>query len=288
MSETTATTTGARAHARAMAGTVVPTMPTMPPAAAQGLPPGVEPEHVLWDEVVAPGCATSVALPRGGHLRLTDVEGDACAGVLLHRADRPIERLNVADTVKVQWQAYLAEGALLLSDMGRVLAAIVEDTSGRHDALCGTTTRVANEARYGDGAVDGPCPNGRDRFAVALAKWGLGRRDVAPNVNFFKGARVADDGALHFDGAPRPGLHFTLRAELPLIATVVDVPHPLDPRPGYEVTPLRVTAWLGAPAASDDPVRTASPEATRAYLNTEQAVAAESRRWPTDDLEVPR
>jgi hypothetical protein len=255
-----------------MGGTLVTTMATIPATAATDLPPGVAPDDVLWDEVVAPGGYTSVRLPRGGHLRLTDLEGDACAGVLLHRPDRPAERLNVVDTVKVQWQAYLGLGSLLLSDMGRVLAAVVEDTSGRHDALCGTSTLSRNVARYGDGAPDGPTPNGRDRFAVALLKHGLTRRDVAPNVSFFKAARVQPDGSLVFDGAPRPGAHVTLRAELPLLVTIVDVPHPVDPRPTYEVTPLRVTAWRGDPAGPDDPFRLATPEATRAYLNTEQEV----------------
>jgi urea carboxylase-associated protein 2 len=269
MTPETSSTTGARDHARAMAGTVVAEMPTLPPAAAVDLPVDVDPDAVLWDEVVAPGGYTSVVLPVGARLRMTDLDGDACAGLLLHRADRPAERLNVADTVKVQWQAYLGPGSLLLSGQGRVLAAIVEDTSARHDALCGTTTAAANTARYGDGAADGPCPNGRDHLAVALLKHGLGRADVAPNVNLFKGAPVAPDGTIGWDGDPRPGTHVELRAELPLIATIVDVPHPVDPRPDYTVTPLRVTAWRGAPAALDDPIRLATPEGTRAYLATE-------------------
>ncbi len=266
----TATTAAARDHARSMAGTVVDAMPTMPPSAATDLPDGVEPGGVLWDEVVPGGGYAAVALPRGARLRLTDLDGDACAGLLLHRADRPTERLNVADTVKVQWQAYLRAGQLLLSDMGRVLAAILEDTSGRHDTFCGTTSRLANEARYGDGAPDGLTPNGRDLFGVALAKLGLSRRDIAPNVNLFAGVRVAPDGALLLDQRPSAAMaHVLLRAELPLLATIVNVPHPLDERPGYQVTPLRVTAWRGEAAAPHDPLRTASPEAERAYQNVD-------------------
>lgn len=253
-----------------MAGTVVAAMPTIPSTAATDLPPGVAAADVLWDEVVAGGGYTSVRLPRGGRLRLSDIDGDACAGLLLHRADRPTERLNVADTVKVQWQAYLGEGSLLLSDMGRVLAVIVEDTSCRHDALCGTSSRAHNRSRYGDDAESGAQPNGRDRFAVALLKHGLTRRDVAPNINLFKAARVEPDGTLVFDGDSRPGTAVTIRAELPLLVTVVDVPHPLDPRERYEVTPVRVTAWRSDPAGADDPARAATPEAGRAYLNTEQ------------------
>jgi hypothetical protein len=253
-----------------MAGTVVAAMPTMPPSAATDLPAGVLPADVLWDEVVAGGGYTALSLPRGARLRLVDLEGDACAGLLLHRRDRPSERLNVADTVKVQWQAYLEQGQLLLSDMGRVLASIVTDTSGRHDTFCGTTTAVTNAARYGDGAPDGPSPNGRDHFALGLLKLGLERRDVAPNVNLFTGVRVAADGALQLDGRPSAaGAEVVLRLELPLLVTIVNVPHPLDERSDYIVTPLRVTVWRGEPAADDDPIRTATPERERACLNTE-------------------
>lgn len=266
---TTATTTGARDHARAMGSTRVRCMPTVPPVDAADLPAGVAPDAVLWDEVVAPGGYAVLRLPVGARLRLTDLDGDACAGLLIHRADHPTERLNVADTVKVQWQAYLGTGSLLLSDLGRVLATVTDDTSGRHDTFCGTTTRAANERRYGHGGVHGPHPNGRDHLAVALAKAGRSRRDIAPNVNLFKGVRVHDDGALAFDGDPRPGAHVELRAELPLLVSIVDVPHPVDPRPTYAVTPLRVTAWRGEPTPADDPHRHATPEAARAFLATD-------------------
>ena len=68
-----------------------------------------------------------------------DPDGGACAHLLLFRADASWERLNVADTMKVPWQAYLGVGHPLLSDQGRVLATVVADTSGHHDALCGMT-----------------------------------------------------------------------------------------------------------------------------------------------------
>jgi urea carboxylase-associated protein 2 len=259
----TGTTAGARAHARAMAGTLVEAMPTLP-----------APEGLVWEEVVAGGGYTALRARRGTRIRVTDLEGDACAGLLLHRADQPGERLNVADTVKVQWQAYLGAGSLLLSDMGRVLATVLEDTSGRHDTFCGTTNARTNAVRYGDGAPDGAHPNGRDHFGVALAKLGLARRDIAPNVNLFASVRVEADGRLAFDPAGEAGAQVVLRCELPLLVSIVNVPHPLDARPAYTATPLRVTAWEGPPAAEDDPWRTATPEATRAFLATEREVVA--------------
>ena len=272
----TATTAAAREHARSMSGTVVDPMPTMPPWSARALPAGVSASEVLWDEVVAGGGYTSIRVPRGARIRLVDRDGEACAGVLLHRTARPSERLNVADTVKIQWQAYLAEAQLLLSDLGNVLAAMIEDTSGRHDTFCGTTNERANARRYGDGTIDGETPNGRDLFALALGKQGLERRDVAPNVNFFKGTRAGASGELMLLPSAPAGSSVTLRCEVGLIVTIVNVPHPLDDRDDYTVTPLGVTVWRGKPADVDDPIRHATPEGTRAYVNTETSMMGES------------
>lgn len=269
----TATTAAARAHARSMEGTVVDTMPTVPPSATADRPDGVDAADMRWHEVVAPGGYTSFVAARGTRVRLVDLDGDACAGVLLHRHGHPSERLNVADTVKVQWQAYLHQGQLLLSDLGRVLAAIEIDTSGQHDTICGTSNRAANDARYGTGGIDGPAPNGRDLFALALTKQGRSGREIAPNVNFFVGTRVDPDGTINMANQAMPGAEVVLRCDLDVLVTIVNVPHPLDDRPAYTVTPLQVSAWRGDPAGPDDEIRLATPEGRRAYENSE--IAAE-------------
>lgn len=271
----TSTALGARAHARAQAATGE-CRSTVPAAAAVGVRDAdavpVVADRMLCDDVIGPGGETSRVVPRGSLVRLTDVEGDACANVLVYHAARPTERLNVADTVKVQWQAYLGEGSLLLSDMGRVLMSIARDTSGVHDALCGASNRTCNDAKYGSGGAHGSHPNARDRLAVALAKYGLDRRDVVPNVNFFKGAVVEPDGALRFVHSCRPGAVVELRAEVPVLVAVANTPHVLDPRTDYTVSPLRVTAWRDRATDRADAAWSASPEAERAFLQTEELV----------------
>jgi urea carboxylase-associated protein 2 len=264
----TSTTHGARDHARAQGGTVVEAMPTLPAAAWPAPPEGVAATDMTWAEVVAGGNYTNKVLARGTTLRLTDLAGDACAHVLLFNADQPWERLNVADTVKIPWQAYLGAGHPLLSDQGRVLASVLADDSGHHDALCGTSSRAANDARYGDGTAHGPSPAGRELLLLAALKHGLGPRDVPPSVSFFQGARVDDDGAVTFTGSAGPGAAVTLRAELPLVVLIANVPHPLDPRETYTCTPLEVLAWRGAPTGPDEPLWRATPENERAFLNT--------------------
>src|SRR3954466_10723031 len=122
----TSTPLKAREHARAQAGTVVESMPTIPASSARDLPPGVKSQDVFWDETIGAGGYASHVLPRGSRLRLANLKGDCCANVLIYNSDHPVERLNVADTIKVQWNGYLRRGNLLLSDMGRVLMSIVE------------------------------------------------------------------------------------------------------------------------------------------------------------------
>ena len=271
MSEvSTADPKGARDHARAMGGTRVEAMPTLPASDAADRPEGVAPEAMLWEETIAAGGYVSRQLNRGARLRLVDLAGDACVSLLLFNAERPTERLNIADTIKVQWNGYLGAGSLLLSDMGRVMASLVEDTAGTHDAFCGASNLASNARRYGQGDNHGPHPNARDRFLLGAAKFGLGRKDVHPCLNLFKGARIEADGAVTPNVGPfAPGRQVTLRLEMDVIVVLADCPHVLDPRPDWSVTPVRASAWRGPATPADDPIRNATPEGLRAFLNVE-------------------
>ncbi len=267
----TADPSGARAHARSMAGTIVEAMPTVPAGEVARLPSGVSRESMLWEETVAAGGYASKELARGARLQLEDLHGDACASMLVFNADRPVERLNVADSVKVQWNAYLGVGRLLLSDMGRVLLSLIEDTANSHDTFCGTSNKRTNARKYGDGDNWGAHPNARDRLMLGAAKFGLGLKDIHPCVNWFKGIRILEDGSTLFEGGPfSPGRQLTLRAEMNVIVVIANCPHVLDPRSDYSVTPLRLTAWRGPPTGGDDPIRNSSPESQRAFLNVEE------------------
>lgn len=269
MSATLADPLAARDHARSMAGTVVEAMPMLPPVAGD-LPGGVTNDDLVWEETIAAGGYATRRLSRGTRLRLIDVAGDACASLLLFNADMPTERLNVADTVKVQWNAYLGAGKLLLSDMGRVLMSITHDDAGTHDAFCGTSNAATNAAKYGEGSNSGAHPSGRDRFLLGAGKHGLQRRDVHPCITLFKGATIAADGAIVPNVGPfAPNRSVILRAEMDVIVVIANVPHVLDPRDAYTVTPLRATAWRGEVTSLDDPLRNATPEGLRAFLNVE-------------------
>jgi uncharacterized protein YcgI (DUF1989 family) len=254
----TDTTYAAREHARGQAGEVAEAMPVLPASDWPDPPPGVDPQALVWAETVPGDGYASKVLARGTTVRLRDVAGDACAHLLLYNADARWERLNVADTVKIPWQAYLGAGHPLLSDQGRVLATIVADGSSRHDALCGTSARGL--------------------FVVAAAKHGLEPRDIPPSVSFFEGVRVEPDGGLRFDGTVGPDTSVELRMELDVVLIVVNARHPLDDREDHSCSTLEVLAWRGGPTTPEDDLWSSTPELERAFLNTTDYVRARGRR----------
>jgi urea carboxylase-associated protein 2 len=264
----TDTTIGARDHARAQAGTTTEAMPWVPAARYPQPPDAIDPESLVWAETIAGGGGTSKLLARGTTLRLRDLHGDACAHLLLYNADQPWERLNVADTVKVPWQAYMGPGHPLLSDQGRILAMIVGDDSGRHDTFAGTTTLASNRAKYGAGEPESATPAGREILKALGAKHDLTPRDIPPSISFFKGIRAQHDGSLLFTGSAGADRSVTIRCELPVVVLIANTPHPADPRPEFHCTTLEVLAWRGSPTTPEDPLWSSTPECERAFLNT--------------------
>lgn len=269
MSET-ASPYGAMKHARAMGNRFVEAMPHLPAKNAKNLPKNISPEKVIWDETIEAGGYSSHRLKRGAMVELTDIYGDACASILIFNNECNVERLNVADTQKVQWNAYLEEGRLLLSDMGRVLMSIIHDDAKTHDAFCGPSNAKSNAKKYGIGENYSPNPNARDRFKIALGKYGMGIKDIHPAINLFKGVKIDLDGKVNpVIGPFEAGRKVILRAEMDIILVIANCPHVLDQRTEYKVTPLKVLAWRGEVTQENDPIRNKTPEGLRAFLNTE-------------------
>lgn len=271
----TDTVLAARDDARAQGSLRSEYMPFLPASEAPDLPQDVDPATMVWAETVAPGGYTHKRIARGTRVRFTDLTGEACAHVMVYNALEPVERLNVADTVKIPWQVYLTTGHPLLSGEGRVLATVDADTSKHHDSLCGASSDLWNIAKYGDAAPNGPSPSAHSLFAQAAVKHGLSSRDIAPSISFFKAVHVDPDGALEYRGSDGPSATVELIAEMPLLLLVANAPHPLDPRDSYTVGTLRIDAWKDHATTPSDPFFSRTPESERAYKNTADYLIAQ-------------
>jgi len=232
-------------------------------------------ERLLLEDVVPGGAMWSRAIRRHQTLRLVDLEGGANAGVLLYNRDLLSERYNMPDTLKAQHTAFITKGRVLYSDMGRILASVPEDTCGWHDTIGGHANAAAVAQKYGEKTYQQHRNefqrNAHDSFLIELGKWGLDRRDLVPNLNFFSKVAADVDGRLAFQEGHSPaGAFVDLRAEMNILVVLSTCPHPLDPAPRYAPKPVKLVLWRSDPPAADDVCRTSRPENARGFENTER------------------
>jgi urea carboxylase-associated protein 2 len=232
------------------------------------------PAPPILDTVLEPGAGFSRVCRRGSALTLVDLEGAANVPTLLYRAGDPLERYCMPDTLKAQHVSRLTAGVALYSDMGRVLASIVQDTCGWHDTITGHSTAAIVAERWGalsyQEARNGWRRSARDTLLVELAKHGLGARDLVATVNFFSKVGLGDDGELTFvrDHSP-PGARVTVRFELDTLVVLTSTPHPLDPSPSWSARRVRLLLEPVTPAGATDAVRCACPENERGFAASE-------------------
>jgi len=178
-------------------------------------------------------------------LRILDLEGNQAADTLFYRADNPAERYSATDTIREQGNVYLTTGSSLRSNENRVMLEIVADTCGRHDTLGGACASESNTVRYD---LEKRCMHScRDSWMLAVAEhpeYGIGKRDITHNINFFMNVPVTDSGGLTFeDGISAPGKYVELQAAMDVIVLISNCPQLNNPCNGYNPTPVEVLVW---------------------------------------------
>jgi uncharacterized protein len=229
----------------------------------------IAPDAVISREQVPAGWYATLRLRRGEALRIVDDSGRSSVSLISWREEDASERINCADTVKVQWSAAISKGRVILSDMGRVLLSLVEDTSGAHDLLVGGSTPGSTLDAFGILSR-----NTQENFLAAAAKIGLGLRDIPPCMTFFAPVSVNAEGRFLWNsGQKRAGDFVDLRAEMNLALVLSNCAHPLDPARPAATGPITLIRHRAPPPAHDDPCRTTSPEIVRAFAFTDRLYA---------------
>jgi hypothetical protein len=234
-------------------------------------------ETILYSEHLPGGASWSARLRRGQGLRIADASGKGNAALGLWRADAPLERFNLPDTLKSQHIARVAAPCTLQSDMGHVLASAIRDTCGWHDVLCGLSDANLVAAKYCRTTYqerrNARTTNARDHFLVELGKHGLGERDLVAPINLFSKVAVSDDGSLSWIAAGKVGQFLTLRFEMEVLVVLSATPHPFDPGTDWNPSDLELDILSVSPVCPDDPCRVSCPENARAFELTERLFA---------------
>ena len=195
----------------------------------------------MIDTVVPAGEPWMGIVRRGEAFRIVDLEGNQAVDTLFYNAADTHEHYSAQNTIQAQGRIYLTTGSVLLSNRGRPMLRIDDDTCGRHDTLGGACSSESNTVRY---ALEKRHMHScRDSFLLALAKHehGMTKRDLPSNINFFMNVPVTPEGGLRFaDGISAAGRHVELLALMDTLVLISNCPQLNNPCNAYNPTPIRV------------------------------------------------
>ena len=227
---------------------------------------------VLYEYTLPAASHWSLRVKRGLQMTLTDPEGGANLGMLFYNPDLLLERYNAPDTLKCQHTFKLTQGHCLYSDMGRIFCSITEDEFGWHDSLCGNITSKQVAERWGGRNYQQDRnhwqQNGHDSFLTELAKYGLGTRDLAANLNWFSKVSSDAEGNLVLNpDVSSQGKSVTLRFEMDTLVLMHSCPHPLNRSADYPFKPVHIALSKAPPMTANDLCYNHCPENARGFAN---------------------
>ena len=202
-------------------------------------------DDAVLRQVVPAGEPWLGELKKGQTLRILDLEGNQAADTIFYSLANPqAEKYSAIETVRNQGNVYLTTGSELRSNEGNVMLTITADTCGRHDTLGGACSAESNQMRY---ALDKkPMHSCRDSFLRAIqdSRYGLTKRDIVHNINFFMNVPLTPEGGLSFeDGISSPGKYVEMRAEMDVIVLVSNCPQLNNPCNAFNPTPIEMLIW---------------------------------------------
>lgn len=228
-------------------------------------------KSISYKTALPGGSHWSLKMRRGTVLRVTDIEGGANAGVLFYNPENLLERYNAPDTLKCQHTFKLTRGHCLYSDMGRIFASIVEDDCGWHDTVCGNShaDQVAQKWGKRDYQKDRNQwhQNGTDAFLTELSKYGLGKADLAANLNLFSKVITDADGYMSLAQENTKAKGVALRFEMDTLVLVHACPHPLNSASEYPRRSLLLELGEAAPVSDHDYCKNRCEENRRGFEN---------------------
>jgi urea carboxylase-associated protein 1 len=207
--------------------------------AATGASPALVAGPIVLDRTVAARAPWSAIVRRGQTLTIVDLAGNQAIDCLIYNAEDTAERYSAPDTMAAQGGIFLTTGSVLRSSEGRALMTVVADEVGRHDTVGGACSRESNTLRYGHHTKhQHACV---ENFLIEGARWGLGKRDLVSNINWYMNVPVDPDGSLGIvDGISAPGLRVAVRADMDVLVLVSNCPQINNPCNGFDPTPVRM------------------------------------------------
>jgi len=204
------------------------------------LPPDIH-GTIVEDTTIAARAGWSRVIKKGEMMRIIDLHGKQAVDFLCWNAHDHEDRYAAADTMKINETGIFQTTGTTFYSVGLTpLMTITADTCGSHDTIGGCCSAELNKFRYDVDNQTG-C---RENFLAEMTKVGMGKRDMAANINFFMYVPVSADGQMDMGPSiSKPGDYVDLRADSDVLAVISNCPQINNPVNDYNPTPVQVTVW---------------------------------------------
>jgi urea carboxylase-associated protein 2 len=242
-------------------------------------------QESLFTDTLPGASHWSMVVPKGHTVQFKDVEGGANMSLLFYNPSNLLERYNAPDTLKCQHTFKLTQGNCLYSDMGRIFCSIVRDDTGWIDTVCGVANKRKVAQKWGERDYQSDRnqwkQNGFDALLVEVAKYGLGKRDLAANINLFSKVSTDDAGNLLFgESHSKAGDCIELRFEMDTLVVMTTCPHPMNPQTEYPFKPVDVCVFESEKRLDNDVCYNHRDENARGFENNRRYLAQSNAASP--------
>ena len=240
-----------------------------PPTPRDGAP--IATDAIIHRETIPGGWYWSTPLNRGEALRIVTRAARPASPCIAWNGADPSERLNHADTVKVQWTTSAAQGP---GDLLR---------HGPRAAVASSRTPAARMTRWPAAPPPRPTPRAMAKAPAQHPRQFHPRRRQA-RARPPRRASLRRPSSRRSASTPRAGCSWQgerrsagdfvdLRAEMDLLVALSNCPHPLDPSPDYAPRRRRDRALSGAPCRRDDDLCRTATARSQARLREQRAIS---------------
>jgi uncharacterized protein len=198
------------------------------------------PGEIVQEQVIPAREYAALTMKQGQTLRFVDVEGQQVPDLVCFNEHDLTEEINLGNSLLLNKRRKFIEGDVLYSIVCNPMMTITGASNTVSYAYGPMCSEELNRIRYG---VPGT-RNCRDNFAMALAGWGFGPRDIPNAFVPFMRVEVDAEGTLEIkEPTSRPGDYYDLRAEMDLLVGISNCPQERNPCNAFAPTAIGVIVY---------------------------------------------
>ena len=167
-------------------------------------------------QTIPPRSGTAFILPKGGKLKITDLQGQQVADFICYNKNDTAEYLSSGRTIDYAETIFLTAGHLFYSNRSNVMFTILTDTVARHDFLLTPCSAETFKLIYGHNEPHRGCFG---NLCEALAPYNIMPDAIPICFNIFMHVTVNGDTGKIAVLPPKsgPGDHIIIEATMDLI-----------------------------------------------------------------------